>query len=63
LRLDRARLMLRTTALAVDQIAAQCGYADASHFGHRFRAAIGAAPLAYRRALNADRTVLSLDID
>ena len=63
LRLDRARLLLRTTTLAVDQIAAQCGYADASHFGHRFRAAVGAAPLAYRRALNADRTALSLDID
>lgn len=54
-RLDRARALLRTTTLAVDQIAAQCGYADASHFGHRFRAAVGAAPLAYRRVLSAKR--------
>lgn len=52
-RLDRARTLLRTTTLTVDQIAAQCGYADASHFGHRFRAAMGAAPLAYRRAMRA----------
>jgi AraC family transcriptional regulator len=62
-RLDRARTLLRTTTLPVDRIAADCGYADASHFGHRFRAAVGAAPLAYRRALNADRAMANLDID
>ena len=50
-RTERARHLLRTTTLPVEQIAARCGYADASHFGHRFRAAVGAAPLAYRRAL------------
>lgn len=62
-RLDRARTLLRTTTLPVDRIAANCGYADASHFGHRFRAAVGAAPLAYRRALNADRATVNPDID
>lgn len=50
-RADLARELLRTTALPLDQIAARTGYANASHFGHRFRAAVGASPLAYRRAL------------
>ncbi|WP_425470883.1 helix-turn-helix domain-containing protein [Trinickia fusca] len=52
-RAERARALLRTTALSVEDIAARCGYANASHFGHRFRAAVGASPLAYRRAMQA----------
>ncbi|GLU34099.1 helix-turn-helix domain-containing protein [Trinickia caryophylli] len=52
-RLERARTLLRTTTLSAEQIAAACGYADASHFAHRFRAALGAAPLAFRRATRA----------
>ena len=50
-RADAARHLLRTTALPVDEIAARTGYADASHFGHRFRAAVGTSPVAYRRAM------------
>jgi AraC family transcriptional regulator len=49
-RLERARSMLRETALPLTEIAAECGYANASHFSHRFREAIGAAPNTYRRA-------------
>jgi AraC family transcriptional regulator len=52
-RIDLARTLLRETTLPIEAIAAQCGYANASHFGHRFRTALGAAPLAFRRALNA----------
>lgn len=50
-RLARARLLLRTTSLPLTQIAADCGYANAAHFSHRFRDAHGAAPNAYRRAI------------
>jgi AraC family transcriptional regulator len=49
-RLERARGLLRTSTLALAQIAAECGYANASHFSHRFRDAFGAAPNAYRQA-------------
>ena len=37
------------TALA--QIAAECGYANAGHFSHRFRDAHGTTPNTYRRAM------------
>jgi AraC family transcriptional regulator len=53
-RAEVARQLLRTTALSPSEIAERAGYADASHFGHRFRAAVGASPLAYRRALRCD---------
>jgi AraC family transcriptional regulator len=53
-RADLARQLLRTTALSLDDISGRVGYADASHFGHRFRAAVGASPLAYRRAMRYD---------
>ncbi|CAN7599722.1 helix-turn-helix domain-containing protein [Pseudoduganella sp. LjRoot289] len=48
-RLDRARSMLRETALPLQQVADACGYADLSHFSHRFRAAVGAPPGRYRQ--------------
>jgi AraC family transcriptional regulator len=50
-RLDHARTLLKTTALPMQQIADLCGYADLSHFAHRFRAAIGASPRRYRQAM------------
>ncbi|HVW50524.1 MAG TPA: AraC family transcriptional regulator [Trinickia sp.] len=53
-RAELARQLLRTTLLPLDEIAERAGYADASHFSHRFRAAVGASPLAYRRALKCD---------
>ncbi len=52
-RVERARTLLRTTGLPLAQVAAQCGYANASHFSHRFREAVGVAPAAYRQALRA----------
>ncbi|QCP51873.1 helix-turn-helix transcriptional regulator [Trinickia violacea] len=50
-RIDRARVLLQTTAMPLEQVAALCGYANGSHFSHRFRAAVGASPLAFRRAM------------
>jgi AraC family transcriptional regulator len=51
-RIERARLLLRTTALPLAQIAARCGYANASHFSHRFREAVGVAPVLFRQAMS-----------
>nr|WP_260986122.1 AraC family transcriptional regulator [Bordetella genomosp. 13] len=50
-RVDRARALLSATALPLADVAAQCGYANVSHFSHRFRASVGATPNAYRMAL------------
>ncbi len=52
-RVERARVLLRTTALPLTQVAARCGYANASHFSHRFREAVGVAPMLYRQAIQA----------
>jgi AraC family transcriptional regulator len=47
-RIERARVLLKTTGQPLQQIADACGYADLSHFSHRFRAALGAPPSRYR---------------
>lgn len=52
-RVERARGLLRATALPLAQVAARCGYANASHFSHRFREAVGVAPMLYRQAVQA----------
>lgn len=49
-RLDKARALLKTT-MPLAHVAAICGYADLSHFGHRFRAAVGVAPGRYRQLM------------
>jgi AraC family transcriptional regulator len=50
-RLDRARALLRETALPLADIAAACGYAGASHLSRHVKAATGATPGQLRRAL------------
>lgn len=52
-RLDRAQNLLKVTALPLQQVADACGYADLSHFSHRFRAGHGVSPSHYRRVLRA----------
>ncbi|MFC0695552.1 AraC family transcriptional regulator [Paraburkholderia humisilvae] len=52
-RVERARELLRSTGLPLADVAAQCGYANASHFSHRFREAVGVAPIIYRTVLGA----------
>lgn len=49
-RLDRARALLRETALPLADIAAACGYAGASHLSRHVKAGTGATPGQFRRA-------------
>ncbi|RJG06873.1 AraC family transcriptional regulator [Noviherbaspirillum cavernae] len=53
-RIDCAKQLLKTGTMSLQQIALACGYADLSHFSHRFRAAAGVAPSRYRKALTSD---------
>jgi AraC-like DNA-binding protein len=48
-RLARARTLLSAGELNVKEIAAACGYVDAAHFCHAFKAATRLTPKAYRR--------------
>jgi AraC family transcriptional regulator len=50
-RVESACTLLRTSTLPLQQIADLCGYADLSHLGHRFRAAMGTSPRRYRQAM------------
>ncbi|WP_343728298.1 AraC family transcriptional regulator [Duganella sp.] len=52
-RIEHARVLLKSTDQPLQQIADACGYADLSHFSHRFRAALGAAPSRYRSIVTA----------
>lgn len=49
LRLEQARMALRTTDEAIGEIAARCGFRSAAHFATVFGAAHGATPREYRR--------------
>ena len=48
-RIDRARHLLESTDLAVDEIAGQVGFAGGTSLREHLHAAIGVSPLAYRR--------------
>jgi AraC-like DNA-binding protein len=50
LRCARAETLLTRTDLTVQAVARLCGYADLSHFSHRFSAVHGVPPSAYRDA-------------
>ena len=49
-RVERARQMLLSTDLPMDQLAQQLGFYDASHFIRKFREITGESPARYRRA-------------
>jgi AraC-like DNA-binding protein len=57
-RCSRAESLLLRTDLTVEAIAGQCGFADASHFSHRFASIHGASPRVYRAAGRASPSVL-----
>jgi len=52
-RIDRARTLLKSSGQPLQQIADACGYADLSHFSHRFRDATNASPSRYRAVVTA----------
>lgn len=52
-RVSRARDLLEATDLTVDQVAARVGFATATSLRQHMHAAIGVAPLAYRRTFQA----------
>ncbi len=52
-RLSRARLMLRDTNLAIDEIGRRCGYQSLPAFTRRFKAVFGEGPGAFRRGLRS----------
>ena len=58
LRLEEAKRMLETNDLAVEAIANEVGYEDASFFGRLFRRKIGLTPTQYRRRFGSLRRAL-----
>jgi len=49
-RVERAQGMMLATDATLGRIAADCGFADQSHFNRQFRRLVGENPLAWRRA-------------
>lgn len=49
LRMRSAVELLRDPRLRIKEVMAQCGYRDASYFGHVFRRLLGVTPSAFRR--------------
>ncbi|WP_246642698.1 AraC family transcriptional regulator [Rhizobium croatiense] len=47
-RLDRARLLFKTTSATVAEVAFRVGYADVSRFGQHFRKRVGITPAQFR---------------
>jgi transcriptional regulator GlxA family with amidase domain len=55
IRLERARDLLRQSAVSITEIALGCGFSSASHFGRTYRAAFGVTPASERKAGAARR--------
>jgi AraC family transcriptional regulator of arabinose operon len=53
-RIDKARLLLTNTRLAVGDVARDCGFQSISHFSRQFRRWVGCAPRDYYRRFIAD---------
>jgi transcriptional regulator GlxA family with amidase domain len=55
LRLERARELLKTSCLSVNEIAAVVGFTDVSHFVRDFKRAYGATPSEFRATKSKPR--------
>jgi transcriptional regulator GlxA family with amidase domain len=53
LRLERAKTLLETTELKLEQIAEKAGYEDTGFFSRLFRRTVGLTPVQYRRRFGA----------
>jgi transcriptional regulator GlxA family with amidase domain len=58
LRLEEAKQMLESTEQAVEAIANEVGYEDASFFGRLFKRKVGLTPTQYRKRFGALRRSL-----
>ena len=58
-RVEHARSLLESTDLPVDEIARQAGFGTAVSLRQHLHAAVGVAPLAYRRTFRVPRTTVS----
>lgn len=52
-RIEKAKTLLRETAMPLSDVAAACGFADQSHFTRVFAKASGAAPGQWRRSVRS----------
>ena len=59
-RLARGLVLLRSGSMTVREVGAAVGFADQYHFSHRFRAAFGLSPSAYRTAPPADQRAVGV---
>ncbi|MBR4427993.1 MAG: helix-turn-helix transcriptional regulator, partial [Clostridia bacterium] len=55
LRMEKAKRLLRESDDSVAQVAARCGYQDASAFTRRFKQYASVSPLQYRAGGRAER--------
>jgi transcriptional regulator GlxA family with amidase domain len=55
-RVRRAQALLETTQLAVERVAAECGFGSAAVLREHFAEIVGTNPLAYRRAFSRGET-------
>lgn len=59
LRIDKAKTMLGTTRLSVNDVGRSCGFFSASRFSAAFRSLTGMTPSKYRQYLKAERKHLN----
>ena len=51
LRIDRAKELLRTTDMSVDEISSAVGYTNVTSFGRKFKQEVGLTPTQYRAGI------------
>lgn len=61
-RVERAREMLETTSLSIEQIAGRTGFGSAASLRHHFRRKLRLSPLAYRQRFAPSERVDQLDV-